>query len=77
MLLINCNLHRRKRFYVSTRDSSVGIATVRAGGPRVRGSSPGRVKNFLHVVHTGSGVHPASFPMGTGGSFSGGRAAGA
>jgi hypothetical protein len=34
-------------------------------------SSPGRVKNFLHVVQTGSGVHPASYPMGTGGSFSG------
>jgi hypothetical protein len=28
-------------------------------------------------VHTGSGVHPTSYPMGTGGSFSRGRAAGA
>jgi hypothetical protein len=34
------------------------------------------VKNFLHVVHTGSGAHPASSPVGTGGFFSGGKAAG-
>jgi len=28
-------------------------------------------------VEIGSGVHPASYPMGTGGSFSGSKAAGA
>jgi hypothetical protein len=28
-------------------------------------------------VTVGSGVHPASYPMGTGGSFLGGKAAGA
>jgi hypothetical protein len=33
--------------------------------------------SLLHVVQTGSGAHPASYPMGTGGSFSGGKAAGA
>jgi hypothetical protein len=32
---------------------------------------------FLHSVQTGSGAHPASFGMGSGGSFSGGKAAGA
>jgi hypothetical protein len=32
---------------------------------------------FLHVVQTGSGFHPTSYPMGTGGSFPGGKAAGA
>jgi len=26
-------------------------------------------------VHTGSGAHPASYPMGTGGSYTGGKAA--
>jgi hypothetical protein len=31
----------------------------------------------LHVVQAGSGPHPASFPMGTGGFFPGGSAAGA
>jgi hypothetical protein len=29
--------------------------------------SPGRVKNFLHIVQTGSGVHPTSYPVGAGG----------
>jgi hypothetical protein len=33
--------------------------------------------SLLHVVQTGSGAHPASFPMGTGGPFPGGKAAGA
>jgi hypothetical protein len=32
--------------------------------------------SVLHVVHTGSGVHPTSYPMGTGDSFPGGKAAG-
>jgi hypothetical protein len=33
--------------------------------------------SLVHVVQTGSGVHLASYTMGTGGSFSGGKAAGA
>jgi hypothetical protein len=32
---------------------------------------------LLHVVQTGSGVHPTSYTMGTGGSFPGVKAAGA
>jgi hypothetical protein len=32
---------------------------------------------LLNVVQTGSGAHPASYPMGTGSSFPGGKAAGA
>jgi hypothetical protein len=54
-------------------DSSVGIATGygledQGGGGS---SSPGRVKIFslLYIVQTGSGVHPTSYKMGTGGSF--------
>jgi hypothetical protein len=31
----------------------------------------------LHVVQTGSGAHPASYPVRTGDSFPGGKAAGA
>jgi hypothetical protein len=31
----------------------------------------------LYRVHTGSGVYPASYPIGTGGSFPGVKAAGA
>jgi hypothetical protein len=47
---------------------------LRAGRPRGRSLSPCRVKYFLHVVQSGSGVHPTSYPMGTGGSFLGGKA---
>jgi hypothetical protein len=50
-----------------SRDSAVSMATgygLDDGG--VGFPSLGRVKNFLHVVQTGSGAHPAFFPMGTG-----------
>jgi hypothetical protein len=40
-------------------------------------SQKGQEFSLLHVVQTGSGVHPTSYPMGTGGSFPGGKAAGA
>jgi hypothetical protein len=33
-----------------------------------RVSIPSRGKVFLHCVHTGSGTHTDSYPMGTGGS---------
>jgi hypothetical protein len=33
------------------------------------------VKTRFFVVQTGSGVHPASYPMGNGGSFSGSKEA--
>jgi hypothetical protein len=56
-----------------SRDSAVGIATP--GRPRIRNSSYCKVKNFLHVVQTGSGVNPTSYPMGTGGVKSPGREA--
>jgi hypothetical protein len=36
----------------------------------------GQEFSLLHVVQTGSGVHPASYTMDTGGSFPGGKAAG-
>jgi hypothetical protein len=34
----------------------------------------GQVFSLLRVVQTGSGAHPASYPMDTGGSFPGGKA---
>jgi hypothetical protein len=34
------------------------------------------MKNFLDIVQTGSGTHQASYPMGTGGAFVEGKAAG-
>jgi hypothetical protein len=64
---------------VQSRDSAVGIATGyglddRGVGVRVQ---EGQEFSLLHVVQTGSGVHPTSYPMGNVGSFLGGRAAGA
>jgi hypothetical protein len=61
---------------VRSQDNAGGIATgYRLDDRGVKSSSLSRVKNFLHVVHTSSGVHPASYPMGTGASFPGGKAA--
>jgi hypothetical protein len=65
---------------MTSRDSSVSIAL--SYGLDDRGSGvrfPAGVGNFsLHYrVQNGSGAHPASYPMGTRGSFSGGKAAGA
>jgi hypothetical protein len=54
-------------------NSSVGIATgyeIRADRPRFR-SRQGLDFSLLHGVRTGSGAHPASYPMGTGDNFSG------
>jgi hypothetical protein len=45
-------------------------------GSRVRFRA-GAGNFFLHRVQNGSGAHSASYPMGTGGSFPGGKAAGA
>jgi hypothetical protein len=64
---------------VKSRDSSVGIALgyrLDDRGSRVR--FPVGAGNFSlhHRVQTGSGAHPASYPMGTGGSFTRGKAAG-
>jgi hypothetical protein len=65
---------------VPSRDSSVGIALgygLDDRGSRVR--FPAGTGNFSlhHRVQIGSGAHPASYPMGKGGSFPGGKAAGA
>jgi hypothetical protein len=63
-----------------SRDSSVGIALGYGFddlGSRVL--FPAGAGNFSlhHRVQNGSGAHPASYPMGTSGSFSGGKATGA
>jgi hypothetical protein len=60
-----------------SRDSEVGIVTgygLDDRGVAVRVLLGPRI--FFHVVQTGSGAHPASYPMGTWGSFPGGKAAG-
>jgi hypothetical protein len=59
------------------RDSSVGTAAgygLDYQGVGVQVPVVSRI-SLLHVVQTGSGVHPTSYPMSTGGSFPGGKAA--
>jgi hypothetical protein len=70
----------RSCYNVGTNDSSVGIALgygLDDRGSRVR--FPAGAGNFSlhHRVQNGSGAHPDSYPMGTRGSFPGGKAAGA
>jgi hypothetical protein len=67
-------------YYIDTsRDSAVGIAT--GSGWTTEGSEletrQGQEFSLLYVVQTGSGVHPTSYPIVTGGSFPRGKAAGA
>jgi hypothetical protein len=58
--------------------SVVGIATGYGLDDRevVFESRWGQELSLLHVVQTGSGVHPASYPMGTGSPFPGVKTAG-
>jgi hypothetical protein len=46
-------------------------------GSRVRFPAGAGKFSLHHRVHNGSGAHPASYPMGTRGSFPGGKATGA
>jgi hypothetical protein len=71
---------KRKIPSLHRRDTSVGIALgygLDDRGSRVR--FPAGVGNFSlhHRVQNGSGAHPASYPMGTRGSFPRDKAAGA
>jgi hypothetical protein len=58
-----------KRWKWMSWDTSVGIAT--GYGFDSRGLIPGRGKrcSVVYSLQTGSGAHPASYPMGTGGRF--------
>jgi hypothetical protein len=64
----------------SSHDSSVGIALgygLDDRSSRVRFPAGAGNVSLHHRVQNGSGAHPASYPMGTRGSFPGGKAAGA
>jgi hypothetical protein len=62
---------------VTTHKTVVLIGGMLRWPQAPRSSSPGRVKNYLPVFQTGAGGHPTSYPIGTGGSFPGSKAAGA
>jgi hypothetical protein len=66
--------------YNVSRDSSVGIALgygLDGRGSRIRFAAESGNISLHHRVQNGSGAHPAFYPMGTRGSFPGGKAAGA
>jgi hypothetical protein len=58
------------------RDTSVGIATGCMLDGWVRSQAGVRFFFLFHSVYASFVVHPVSYPMGTGGSFHGGKAAG-
>jgi hypothetical protein len=60
---------------VRSRDSSVDI-TMGYGLGDPSSITGGARFSLLHSVQTESGAHPAFYPIGTGGSFTGGKAAG-
>jgi hypothetical protein len=63
-----------------SHDSSVGIALgyrLDDRGSRVQFLAGAGNFSLHHRVQNGSGSHPASYTMGTRGSFPGGKAAGA
>jgi hypothetical protein len=67
-------------FDLKSRDSSIGIALgygLDDWGSKVRFSAGAGNFSLHHRVQNFSGAHPASYPMGTRGSFPGGKAAGA
>jgi hypothetical protein len=62
-----------------SRDGSVGIALgygLDDRGSRVRFLEGAGNFSLHRRVQNGSGAHPSSYPMGTRGSFPGGKAAG-
>jgi hypothetical protein len=66
--------------WYKNRDSSVGIALgyeLDDRGSRIRFPAGTRDFSLHHRVQNSSGIHPASYQMGTRGSFPGGKAAGA
>jgi hypothetical protein len=65
---------------LQSRKSSVGIAADYGLDNRmigVRISAGAGNFSLRHCIQTGSGAHSSSYPMGTRGSFPGGKAAGA
>jgi hypothetical protein len=72
-LVFSCYLQSQK-----SRDSSAGIALgdgLDDRGSRVRFPTGAGNFSLHHSVQNGSGDHRASYPMGTSGSFPGGKAA--
>jgi hypothetical protein len=71
-------LYEDPSFYLESRGSSVGLALGYGLDDRdstVLFSAEAGNFSLHHQVQNGSGAHPASYPMGTRGSFPAGKAA--
>jgi hypothetical protein len=80
-MTVTDHIHNENKHNLSSgNDSSVGIALGYEPdyrGSRVRFLEGAGNFSLHHSVQNGSGAHPASYPMGTRGSFPGDKAAGA
>jgi hypothetical protein len=75
-----CRYPNIPRYGLIKKDGSVGIAlgyVLDDRGSRVRLPAGAGIFSLQYRIQNGSGDHPASYPVGTRGSFSGGKAAGA
>jgi hypothetical protein len=80
------SLHGEKQMFEAKSDKTFIITgtsdvTLYTGKKRGRGGligiATGQEFSLLQIVQTGSGVHPTSYKIGTGGSFLGSKVAGA
>jgi hypothetical protein len=67
-------IHLAQDWYTNGITSSVSFKSLLTEGSEFE-SLRGQQFSLIHVVQTGSGAHPTSYPMGTVGSFPGGKAA--
>jgi hypothetical protein len=69
-------LRKKISFYMSRGSSSSKVSDYGLDDRAIEVRSPTGEEDFSSspCVQTGSGAHPASYPMGTGGSFPGGKA---
>jgi hypothetical protein len=79
---LSFGLYRQIIYYSYCKISGAGIAQWYSAGLQAEWSGvpvPAGTGNFSlhHRVQTDCGIHPASYPMGTGVSFPGGKAGGA
>jgi hypothetical protein len=77
VFLLFCCFFKTFLFYSKTIIDFRGGARIAQSGwmTGVRFPTGERDFSLLHSVQTGSGAHPASYPMGTGGYFPEGKAA--
>jgi hypothetical protein len=69
--LVNTSTDCLSILILSSSRSRCSAVTVSRVGAERRGSIPGKNFSLRHRVQIGSGVHPASYPVGTGGKAAG------